>query len=416
MKKKYWIYAGIALLLIILLVLAARKNKNTETKVDVSVARKRTIVEEVTASGHIKPEKEIKITPYISGEVIELFVKEGEEVQKGQLLAKIDPKIYVSNLERAKASLQQQKAKLSNAKARLAQTKAKLEKAKSDFDRSQKLYEQKVIPEAEYEKALSSYNVAKQELIASQESVKAARFAVQSTEANLKEAQENLSRTAVYAPASGTVSSLKIEQGERVSGASQFSAGTELMKLANLNRMIVEVDVNENDIIKVKPDDTATIEVDAYAGKKFKGIVKEISTSAKNSGLGVDEVTNYPVKILILPASYQNLSTGNESPFRPGMSASVDIRTNVHRAVVSVPIQAVTLRTDSSGIENEVVFRYENGEARMQKVKTGIQDREFIEITKGVNAGNEIITGPYRTLTKTLKDKQKVKKKTTNGK
>jgi HlyD family secretion protein len=415
MKRKYWIYAGIGLIIIILLILASQKNKKTATFVEVDKAKERTIVETVTASGHIKPETEIKITPYISGEVIELYVKEGDQVKEGELLAKIDPKIYVSNLERAKAALQQQKAQLSNSKARLAQSKAKLSKAQLDFDRNKKLYEQKVISQSDYENIQSSFNISKQEVIAAKESVKAAEFSVQSTIANLKEAEENLSRTAVYAPASGTVSSLRVAKGERVSGASQFSAGTELMKIANLNRMIVEVDVNENDIIKVKMNDTSIIEVDAYVDRTFTGLVKEISTSSKSSGLGTDEVTNYGVKILILESSYQDIENQATYPFRPGMSASVDIQTKIRRNVVSVPIQAVVLRADSTNEEQEAVFVYSGGQVNIRWVQTGIQDREFMEITKGINTNDDIVTGPYRTLSKKLKDKEKVKIKSKNA-
>ncbi len=412
MKTKYWIFIGGGLVLIILLIMASLKSKNKETKVETEIAKKRTITEIVTASGHIKPEREIKITPYISGEIIDLYVKEGESVKEGELLAKIDPKIYVSNLERAKASLQQQKAQRSNSKARLAQVKAKFEKAKIDFNRSKKLFEDKVISQSDYDNAESAYIVAQQEVIAAKESLKASDFSVQSSIANYKEANENLSRTAVYAPSEGTISSLNVERGERVSGASQFSAGTELMKVANLNRMIVEVDVNENDIIKVKMNDTALIEVDAYLDHKFKGVVKEISTSSKSSGLGgTDEVTNYIVKILILQESYKDLKYTN-SPFRPGMSASVDIQTEVRRNIISLPIQAVTVRTDSTDNESEVVFIYQEGKVKKTFVKTGIQDREYMEIIEGVKEKDEAVIGPYRLLSKTLKDGDLVSPKT----
>ncbi|OQX72805.1 MAG: efflux transporter periplasmic adaptor subunit, partial [Bacteroidetes bacterium 4484_249] len=250
-KKKLFIYGG-AILLVLLIVLAVTKKKGTaEIKVTTELVQKRTIVEKVSANGKIQPETDVKISPYISGEVVDLYVQEGDEVTKGDLLAKIDPEFYISNYERSEAALQMQKANLANSKARLAQAKAQFVKSEEDYKRSKQLFDQNVISQSDYDAATSAFEVAKQEVSAAKESVKAAEFSVSSNKATLREAQESLTRTSIYAPNDGTVSRLSVEKGERVMGASQFSAGTEIMRIANLERMIVNVEVNENDIVRV---------------------------------------------------------------------------------------------------------------------------------------------------------------------
>jgi HlyD family secretion protein len=330
-----------------------------------------------------------------------------------------------------------QKANLANAKARKAQAMAQFVKAEEDFKRNQKLYEQQVISQSDFDGATSAFAVAKEEVTAAKENVKAAEFSVNSTEASLREAKENLTRTNIYAPNDGTVSRLNVEKGERVTGASQFSSGTEIMRIANLERMVVNVEVNENDIVRVSMYDTCIIEVDAYLTHKFKGIVKEIATSANVVGVSADQVTNFEVKILILEDSYQDLINDEDlikSPFRPGMSATVDIQTETAQDIVTVPIQAVTIRSDSTGIEKmykandnegendqelednedekllEYVFLYEDGKAIMEKVKTGIQDNMYIQILEGLEVDQEVIVGPYRAVSKKLKNEDVVKK------
>ncbi len=437
-KKRFFIWGSIALIIILLIVAVTQKKGTGETKVTTELVKSRTIVESVSANGKIQPEVDVKISPYISGEVVELYVKEGEKVTKGKLLAKIDPEIYISSYERTEASLQMQKANLANAKARKAQAKAQFVKAEEDFKRNKKLFDQQVISQSDFDGATSAFAVAKEEVTAAKENVKAAEFSVSSTEASLREAKENLTRTSIYAPNDGTVSRLSIEKGERVTGASQFSSGTEIMRIANLERMVVNVEVNENDIVRVSMYDTCIIEVDAYLTHKFKGIVTEIATSANVIGVSADQVTNFEVKILILEDSYQDLVKAEDiikSPFRPGMSATVDIQTETAPNIITVPIQAVTTRSDTTGNEKmnkeegeddvvedieigdkgdeeflEYVFHYVDGKAEIIEVKTGIQNNMYIQILEGLEIDQELIVGPYRAVSKKLKDGDAVEK------
>ncbi|MFH1119289.1 MAG: efflux RND transporter periplasmic adaptor subunit [Bacteroidota bacterium] len=440
-KRKNLIRFGIAAVILIIIALAvARKQgligKEEMTKVTTEKAAPRSIIETVSANGKIQPEAEVKISPDVSGEVVEVFVKEGDEVQAGALLAKIDPKIYASNYDRILASLNTTKASLANARARLAQVQAQYINAKASYERNQKLWSEKAISASEYDAAKSAYEVAKSEVTAAEENVKGADYSVKSAEASVKEAGENLYKTTIYAPVSGTISKLNVEKGERVAGASQFSSGTEILRIANLAIMEVIVSVNENDIVRVSLNDTALVEVDSYLNRKFKGVVTEIATSANVSGLSADQVTNFDVKIRMLPDSYSDLipaGTPNTSPFRPGMSATVDIQTETALNVLTVPIQAVTAREDSTKVGKkkpeaegkesmeeqeavrrtepvqEYVFLVKDGIARLQKVKTSIQDNAYIQIREGLKSGDEVISGPYRAVSKSLKDGDKVK-------
>lgn len=410
-----------ALLVVVLVILAVKKGKESVgIRVSVEEVTKRSIIETVAANGKIQPEQDVKISPYISGEVVGLYVKEGDEVKKGDLLARIDPEIYIASHERAKANLNAQKANEANARARVAQTEAQFLNAESSFKRNKKLWEQNVISEADYDAAVASYEVARAEVEAAKETLKSAEFAIASAKASLDEAEENLRKTSVYAPSDGTVSKLSVEIGERVTGASQFSSGTEIMRLANLQEMEVNVEVNENDIVRVSMFDTCIIEVDAYLDRKFKGIVTEIATSANTTGISADQVTSFPVKIRILRESYDDLVDSSDiirSPFRPGMSATVDIQTEVSYNVLTVPIQAVTTRADTTSGENaspqdefvECVFKITDGKAVLQEVETGIQDNTYIEITSGLNEGEKVISGPYRAVSKQLNDGDEVK-------
>ncbi|MEA3480051.1 MAG: efflux RND transporter periplasmic adaptor subunit [Bacteroidota bacterium] len=436
-KRKKWLFIGGGVVVIVLVVLAVTKNKgNQGTKVTTEVVEKRTITETVSANGKIQPAIDVKISPYISGEVVELYVKEGDEVEAGDLLAKIDPEIYISNYERMEANLNSQKAILASSRARMAQSEAQFINAELSFERNKKLWEQQVISNADFEAVKSSYQVSKAEVDAASQSVKSSEYAVKSSEASLKEARENLTRTTIKTPTNGKISRLSILKGERVTGASQFSSGTEIMRIANLNNMEAFVEVNENDIVRVSLGDTCDIEVDAYLDKIFKGLVTEIATSANVAGVSADQVTNFDVKIQILSESYADLipeDNPSYSPLRPGMSATVEIQTETNRNLITVPIQAVTTRStdttktkagerseeiegsvgtddDKKDDMKEVVFIYEDGIARMQVVETGIQDNTFIIITSGVEDGQEIISGPYRAVSKQLKDGDNVKK------
>lgn len=444
-KKKIRRIVLISTIALLIIVIIGKKagifGKSYTQKVSCEKVEKRTIVEYITANGRIQPETEVNIAADVSGEVVELHVEEGDEVKVGQLLAKIKPDTYLSALDRMSATLNSSKSNLANSKARLAQVKAQFSQAKLSYERNKSLYNKGAISKAEFETAEANYQVAKAEVEAAQETVNAAIYSVKSAEASLNEAKENLQKTTIYAPMAGTISKLNIEKGERVVGTMQM-AGTEVLRVANLNKMEVLVEVNENDIVRITHGDTAIIEVDAYLEHEFKGIVTEIANSANVQGVGTDQITNFDVKIAILSESYQDLipeDNPNYYPFRPGMSATVDIQTETEYDVLSIPIQSVTTRSDSSGIaktntdleknsENknlkndnnikkseedkpkEVVFVYKDGIVEMKEVKTGIQDNMYIQITKGLELNEEVVSAPYSAISKQLKNKQKVEK------
>lgn len=432
--RKYYPYL-IALVVIAIVLLAVGKKKGwfgqqNGIKISTELVEPRDITEVVSANGKIQPEIEVKVSPDISGEVIELYVKEGDEVKAGDLLAVIDPEIYRSTLDRAVAALNSQKANEANAGARLAQARAQFTNARLSFQRNEKLHKEGAISSAEYDAAKASFEVAEAEVQAAEQGVKASTYTVRSAEASVKEARESLQKTSIFAPTNGTVSRLSIEKGERVVGASQFSSGTEIMRIANLNSMEVNISVNENDIVRVSLGDTCIVEVDSYLDRDFRGIVTEIATSANITGTSVDQVTNFDVKVRILPESYSDMvpeDNARFSPFRPGMSATVDIQTEKVYNVLTVPIQAVTTRSgddslmkssadsmDLIGMDEEeiqeVVFLYEDGKAKMLNVSTGIQDNAYIQITKGLEKGQEVITAPYRAVSRNLKDGDVVNK------
>ncbi len=374
-------------------------------RVSVGEAERRDIVEIVTANGRVRPVTEVKIAPDVSGEIIELNVEEGDYVERGQLLARINQDIYESALDRVEASLNTAKANLANARARLLQAEAQFINAEANYQRNSKLFEEGAISASEYDSARAQYLVAEADVEASKQSVVASEFQVKSAEAGVTEARDNLLKTNLFAPMSGTVSRLDAEVGERVVGTSQF-AGTEIIRIANLNAMEVKVNVNENDIVRVNEGDTAFIQIDAFFGESFNGMVTSIANSADGDMLGADQVTNFEVRVRIFPDSYQHLKNADRphlSPFRPGMSATVDIQTQSAYGVLAVPIQAVTARegTDS---QKEYVFVYENGIARQVEVRSGIQDNQYIEIREGLEEGAEVITGPYRLVSRELND------------
>ena len=415
-KKTLLIVLVIALVLIVALVVGKKSGAFGKTgnfkKVETTLIEKIDITETVSATGKIQPEVEVKLSSEVSGEIIELPIAEGQEVKKGDLLVKINPDLYQSSLQRSQASYQ-------NIKANLAQTEASLKQAKANYDRNKTLFEKGVISKSEWDNIVSQYEVA-------QANKESAFYNVQSAAATVNEAQDNLGRTTIYAPMSGTISKLDAELGERVVGTQQM-AGTEILRVANLGEMEVEVEVNENDIVKVSVGDSAIVEVDAYLGKEFKGLVTEISNSAAD-GLTADQVTNFDVKVKILEDSYQELKEGkpeNYYPFRPGMTATVDIITSKRSNIVGVPISAIVIKNDTTsnrkktGVvstkaeENfECVFVKQNGKAKLQVVKTGIQDDTNIEITAGLEEGVEVITGPYNMVTKLLKPGDKVENQT----
>jgi HlyD family secretion protein len=445
MKKVIWLII-IGVVVLIAVIMAKSFSGDESIAVTTEKVQKRNLTEMVSANGKIQPEVEVKISSDVSGEIVDLFVKEGDHVKKGDLLCKINPLIYESNSSRMVAMLNGSKANLANAKARLEQIKAAFVNSEASYQRNKKLFEQGAISQSDFDVSKATYEGAKADVKGAEDNVDAAEYNVKSTEASLKEANDNLAKTNIYSPVNGTVSKLNKEKGERVVGTAQME-GTEIMRLANLNEMEVSVDVNENDIVRVHNGDTSLIEVDAYIERKFKGIVTEIANSANTTGVTAEQVTNFTVKIRILQESYSDLMNDrNVAPFRPGMSATVDIMTKKAMNVLTVPIQSVTTRADSSALEGyekkkdgeeeegqdgivirdekseatdntkdlikveECVFIMNEGKAKLIKVKTGIQDNNYIEIKSGLKNGDQVISGPYSAIAKQLKDGTEIKK------
>jgi HlyD family secretion protein len=438
MKKLYWIIGiGIVILLAIIFIKVSEGTKPLE--VTLEKAELRSVVEVVSATGKIQPETELKITSDVSGEITEMLVKEGDEIKKGTLICRIKPDLYESALDRVNASVSTTKANLKSAEAQLEQAKASLANMEATFKRNKKLFEQGAISQQEFDAAKAQYESAKANVDALDAGVTASKSNIQGTEASLKEANTNLEKTFIYSPVDGTVYKMNVEKGERVQGVQGFQ-GTEILRLANLNEMEVSVEVNENDIIKVHKGDTALVEVDAYMNKKFKGIVTEVANSANITNMSIDQVTNFVVKIRLIRESYAFLITDkNPVPFRPGMSASVEIQTLRVSNVVTVPIQAVTSRNKDSlmvksdeqngdmKVKNdkekvdeekekkkaeeeikELVFVIKDGKAVQKVIVSGIQDNEYIQIISGLEKGEEVISGPYSAVSRSLRDGSKV--------
>jgi HlyD family secretion protein len=408
-KSIKWIIAAAVVLVLILAWYGSKKGKS-EIPVTIEKISLRTITEVIPANGKIKPVTEVKISPDVSGEIVELHFKEGDLIKRGDLIIKIKQDVYISMRERAEASL-------NSVKAQLSQQIAQFEQIRQAYERSKILFGQKAISESEYENAYSQYEVAKAQ-------IEAAEFNVKSATAALKEAQENLVKTVIYAPMDGIISKMSVEKGERVVGTSQM-AGTEMLRIANFDNMEVLVDVNENDIIRIKQGDTATIDVDAYPGRKFTGIVTQIANSAKNIGSAIDQVTNFEVKVYVLPESYHDLNLEGKNPFRPGMSASVSVQTSRRENVVAIPLQAITTRNDlmSDSLKNslginesreQVFVVKQNNTVEVREITTGIQDLTYIEVLTGLTEGENIVTAPFSAISKSLKPGALVKPEETN--
>ena len=418
MKKKtiIWIIVIVTILLIVLI--GGKKagwfgKSGNFKQIEVTNISLIDIVETVAATGKIQPEVEIKLSSEVSGEIIKLPIIEGQQVKKGDLLVSINPDLVQALVNQSQASLQ-------NIKAQLTQAEANLNNLKLNFERNKSLYEKGVISKSDWERTFTDYEVAKA-------NVKSAYYNVQSAESGVKQSRDNLARTSIFAPRDGTISKLSVELGERVVGTAQM-AGTEIVRVANLNNMEVEVDVNETDIVKVNVGDSTIVEVDAYLKREFKGVVTEIANTAENT-LSVDQVTNFKVKVRILPESYKDLSADkpeNSSPFRPGMTATVDIITNKKENIIGIPISSIVIKTDTSSAKSkkiiketissktekfECVFVKIGDIAKLRVITTGIQDDSNIEITSGLNEGDEVITGPYNTVTKILKSGDQVESK-----
>lgn len=422
--KKTLIWILIALIACSLLLFGLIKSgvmgKKKGTKVAVEKVVLHDIIETVSASGKIYPVAEVKISPDVSGEITELFIEEGDSVKKGQILASINSTTYKSMVNRANAQLNQTRSSVSNANALTQHAKAQLDQATATYNRNKQLFDDQVISAAEFETALAAFKTAQANYKASIESIRGNQFGVASAQANVSEAVQNLRKTTIYAPMSGIVSKLFVKKGERVVGTMQM-AGTEIMRVADMSKMKVDVEVGENDIQKVKYGDTAQIEVEAYPNRKFKGLVVQISQSSTATGLQqnisslTDQVTNYTVSIEIIPESYADLllKDTRHFPFRPGMSATVEIRTRYNLQVLGVPINAVTTREEEDSVSKsdeikEYVFVVQNGKALLRVVKTGTQDNEYIEILGGLKIGEEVIIAPFSAVARVLKDQDKV--------
>lgn len=402
-----------------------------KTSLTTEKVERRTLVETVSASGKIQPETEVKITSEVSGQIIALPVKEGDRVNQGDLLLQINPDLYEAAVNRGMAALNTSRSNLANAKARGAQARAQFQVQELNYERSQKLFNQGAISQSEWDNAQSSYQVAQAEVEAADQSVKSAEFAIQSSQATLKEAQDNLRRTTIVAPQDGTVTALTKEVGETVLG-NQMMAGETIMKISQLGLMEVNVEVNESDIVRVALGDTATVEVDAYQDEVFKGVVTEIGNTALNSlngmALSMDQVTNFSVKIRILASSYGHLCGSDSTcvPFRPGISATVEVETERAEDVITVPIRAISTRQDTLGSDALARFKARReadeageelepfvvafvaergvGKVDLRILETGVQDSRHIQVLSGLEEGEEVVTGPYVEVSKNLAD------------
>ncbi|HEY0680526.1 MAG TPA: efflux RND transporter periplasmic adaptor subunit [Chitinophagaceae bacterium] len=446
-KKMRWIVFSLLGIVVLLVVLKVSGAFGKEEGISVTTEKvsKRTIIETVTSSGKVYPEIEVKVSPDISGEIVELTVQEGDSVKRGEVLARIYADIYSTQRDQAAAAVNQQQAMVENSAAQLEALRATLDQAKNTYDRQKKLLNDKVISASEFETAESAYRSAQANYNAALQGIRSGQAGVQGARAQLQRANKDVGRATIVAPMDGVVSLLAVKKGERVVGTAQM-AGTEMMRIADMSRIEVRVDVGENDVPKVHLGDSAIVEVDAYNTRKFKGIVTQIASSSKGTATQTataNDVTNYEVRIRLLPESYKDLmdpSRPKSFPFRPGMNASADIQTKRHENVIAVPINAVTTRekgsdkavnsekssfdkkpeeenedaqtenTSRSDDLDEVVYIM-GADSKVKKVvvKTDIQDINHIEVTSGLKVGDEIVTGPYSTVSKTLKDGTKVK-------
>ncbi len=462
-NKLIWILGG-AVVVLIGIALVSSKNKKVGEKVYAEKVQKRTIEETVSASGRIFPEKEVKISSDVSGEVVELYIKEGDSVRAGQLLARVNAEIYKDQVTRGEAGVSASRAQYSNALSNIEsvrgrqlqliaqkeQVQAQLASTQQAFKRNEQLHRDGVVSDADFETTQSQLRqqeanakvveaqiqASLSDITSSQKSAEAAQYNLKSAEASLKEMRTSLNKTSIYSPVDGVVSKKSIEKGERVVGTAQMS-GTEIMRVANLNAMEVQVDVSENDIWRVAVGNDVDIEVDAFSGRKFKGRVSEIANTASNAftatgavNLTTDQVTNFVIKVRIDPASYSDLLRGGRPPFRPGMSASIDVHTNSVKDAISLPIQSVTTRDENAELKKakeeanknaapkkegkqpvkEVVFIASGDTVKMVEVKTGIQDNQYIQITSGLNGDEEVIAAPYSSIARKLKGGMKIQK------
>ncbi|MBC8343515.1 MAG: efflux RND transporter periplasmic adaptor subunit [Bacteroidetes bacterium] len=429
-KLFVWIAVAMVAMIVVLIILSKKGviGDSNMIEVETDVVSKRSISEVITASGKLRPEKELSISSDVPGEIIELSVKEGDRVKKGDLLLRIKPDEFKSNVDDAIASYNSSLAGLENAKANLEQSSAYLEKSKTLYDRYAVLKEKSAVSDTEFERVESEYLGAKAQYESARQGVETAKYSIVSAAARKQKAFESLSKTSIYSPIDGIVTRLNNQEGEKVVGTAQM-AGTVILRLADLSQMVVNIDVNENDIIRISLGDTADIEVDAFLNEKFRGTVTEIANSSKDNVGGVDQITTFDIKVKLIEESYAHLIDTTKTvktPFRPGMSAMVDVHTNSAIGVISVPILSVTTRfinpegdedegrkkkEEDENNKSEVVFLFEDGETKMKQVEIGMQDDYYIEILEGLEEGQVVVSGPYSIVSKILKDGQSVKEK-----
>ena len=423
MNKKKTIWISIAAIVVIFIIVKVVNGKQKPVEVSTEKVTARTITEVVSVTGKIQPEFEVKISPDVSGEITEMFVKEGDSVTKGQLLLRINPELYQTTMSQLKANLDNAKAGLAGSEAQQIKAKMALAQSEINFKRQKQLHDQKVISDQEFENARLQFENSQADFTIASKNILSAQFNVKSLMARVEEGSKNLGRTSIYAPASGIVTQLNSEKGERVVGTAQM-AGTEIMRISNLNIMEVQVNINENDIVRVHKGDSADIKVDAYTDRVFKGIVTEIANSAKfNVATNMNEqVTNYTVKVRLLQSSYRDLIKAKSTQaFFPGMTASVDIKSVTKTNVLSIPISSLTTRNPEIQKDGDKpqkkettistwVFLNNNGIAKAVKVKTGIQDIDYFEVLEGLKPGDEVISEPAMAIAKTLNNGDKVKK------
>src|SRR5690554_637490 len=419
-KKKRLLWISVIIILILVVVAWAKNKSGDEYKVTTAQVTLRTINETVIANGKIQPETEVIISSEVSGKILELPFKEGARVKKGELLVKINPDLAQAALDRAQAALNNAKANKAAAEARLLQAEAQFKNNQTIHSRNQTLFEKGAISQAEFDNIEAAFETAEAEVLAARQNVKAATYTIQSAMAGVKESSVSYERTTIYAPMNGTISRLNVEVGEQVVGAMQMT-GTEIMRVANLEVMEVLADINESDIVRINFNDSASVEVDAYLNRKFVGTVTEIANSAKNTGLSADQVTNFEVKIRILPDSYADLKGREMAPFRPGMNAMVEINTKTKSNVLAVPIESITTRSDTSSSKSRssverilgetksedqepitCVFVLSGNEVKIKAVETGVQDDRYIEIVSGLDKDEEIVSGPFNLVSQQL--------------
>ncbi len=413
MSNKLLKILAVVLILLLAVFFIAKKigliqNRNA-IEVAVDKVSKRTIIEKVGTNGKIYPSKEVKLSVEVPGEVTKILIEEGDSVQKGDLLLVLNPSTYSTSVSRANAAYNQSLSNLSTAKARNSSAKAQYIIIEKDYNRKMQLLNNKIISSSEFDLVESQYYTALGEKEAASQSVQAAEFAIESAKASLKEANEVLGKTKVYAPMSGIVSKLNVELGEKVVGTAQM-IGTELITIADLNNMELLVDVGENDVLRISVGDSAEIEVDAYLDDKFTGVVSHIAYSS-NQGFD-QQITKFQVKIKLLASSYKHLvkpAEGHKFPFRPGLSATADIFTNRKENILTVPIQSVTKREDENGKnERQVVYLVKDNYTKEVKVETGLQDSEFIEITSNLSENAAVVSAPFKAISKELEDSLQV--------